>query len=162
MGFLHSPHPLSTHYRTPPLGPKVNDARPSESVGGCLCSDRVIHRHCASENNMACAAALRGGFTHPISEHQMGELACCAVSRRRKPESSVPPFPPTLADGRRLSPPPPPPLSSIHFACPDVEALERSDHIHSLPTDPRVTSFRLRERVGGGVRPEALTRALTR
>lgn len=33
------PSPLIT---LPPLRPKVNSTRPSESVGGCLCSDRVI------------------------------------------------------------------------------------------------------------------------
>jgi len=99
---------------------------------------------------MACAAALRGGFTHPISERQMGEFACCAVSRRRKPESSVPPFPPNARRWETSLTTPSPPLSSIHSPVQMWKCW--SGRITSTPflPDPRVTSFRLWERVGGG------------
>ena len=121
---------------SPPItapNPKCNTTRPSESVGGCLCSDRVIYRHYASEENnkysfvlLRCASRRFLHIRYPNSK--WGNSHVAPFRGAATPNLRYLPSPKRRAcrwrrGGRRLSPPPSPPCSSIHFACPDLEVF---------------------------------------
>ena len=104
---------------------------------------------------MACAAALRGGFYTPDIRTPNGGTRIMRRFAAPQPRIHATSLPPNACRWETsLTHYPFPSLpSSIHFVCPDVEVLERSDHpaltsILFLPI-PRVTAFSVGERAGG-------------
>lgn len=121
---------------SPPItapNPKCNTTRPSESVGGCLCSDRVIYRHYASEENnkysfvlLRCASRRFLHIRYPNSK--WGNSHVAPFRGAATPNLRYLSLPPNAlqmgGEGEETSlTAPSPPRSSIHFACPDVEVV---------------------------------------